>query len=128
MMQDEQRCDGERLAGRMTAVAAVGFVLFIPPLLSTFDHGSTLFGVAHHGDRRADAARSLIDNGTVYALSSAVYCTSWTYYGSVGRAATSGVGFLAIWRHPALMPTSELGEVPSTHYEVRNELELRGRS
>ena len=35
-----------------------------------------LFGVAFYGDRRADAGRSLINNGTVYALSLAVYATS----------------------------------------------------
>jgi Na+/proline symporter/signal transduction histidine kinase len=62
-----------------------------------------LFGIAYYGDRRADAGRSIIDNGTVYALSLAVYATSWTYYGSVGRAATSGVGFLPIYLGPTLM-------------------------
>jgi Na+/proline symporter/nitrogen-specific signal transduction histidine kinase len=62
-----------------------------------------LFGIAYYGDRRADAGRSIIDSGTVYALSLAVYATSWTYYGSVGRAATSGVGFLPIYLGPTLM-------------------------
>lgn len=62
-----------------------------------------LFAVAAYGDRRADAGRSIIGNGTVYALSLAVYATSWTYYGSVGRAATSGVGFLPIYLGPTLM-------------------------
>ena len=45
-----------------------------------------LFAVARYGDARADAGRSII-SGNVYALSLAVYCTAWTYYGSVGRAA-----------------------------------------
>jgi Na+/proline symporter/two-component sensor histidine kinase len=62
-----------------------------------------LFGVAFYGDRRARSGRSLIDNGAIYALSIAVYATSWTYYGSVGRAATSGVGFLPIYLGPTLM-------------------------
>jgi Na+/proline symporter/signal transduction histidine kinase len=61
-----------------------------------------LFGVAYYGDKRADAGRSLISNGTIYALSLAVYATSWTYYGSVGRAATTGVGFLPIYLGPTL--------------------------
>src|SRR4029453_9606763 len=39
----------------------------------------------------------------IYALSLAVYCTSWTFYGSVGRAATSGIGFLPIYLGPTLM-------------------------
>jgi len=62
-----------------------------------------LFAVAYYGDRRADAGRSVIGNGTIYALSLAVYATSWTYYGSVGRAASSGVGFLPIYLGPTLM-------------------------
>jgi hypothetical protein len=61
-----------------------------------------LFGIAHYGTRRAASGRSLIASGTVYALSLAVYATSWTYYGSVGRAATRGLEFLAIYLGPAL--------------------------
>jgi len=33
----------------------------------------------------------------------AVYCTSWTFYGSVGKAATSGLSFLTIYLGPTLM-------------------------
>src|SRR5215216_1787690 len=62
-----------------------------------------LFAVAFYGDRRADAGRSLISGGTIYALSLAVYATSWTYYGSVGRGVTSGVEFLPIYLGPTLM-------------------------
>jgi Na+/proline symporter/two-component sensor histidine kinase len=62
-----------------------------------------LFVVAFYGDRRAGAGRSIVDNGTVYALSLAVYATSWTYYGSVGLAATGGVGFLPVYLGPTLM-------------------------
>src|SRR6266545_6084440 len=64
-----------------------------------------LFGIAYYGDKRADAGRSLISNGAIYALSLAVYATSWTYYGSVGRAATTGVGFLPIYLGPTLTIT-----------------------
>ncbi|MFN0186198.1 MAG: ATP-binding protein [Aquabacterium sp.] len=62
-----------------------------------------LFGIAWHADRRADQGRSLIDRSLVYALSLAVYTTSWTYYGSVGRAAAGGVGFLPIYLGPTLV-------------------------
>ncbi len=62
-----------------------------------------LFAIASYGDRRADEGRSLIANPYIYALSIAVYCTSWTFYGSVGRAASSGVGFLPIYLGPTLM-------------------------
>ena len=61
-----------------------------------------LFAVAYFGDKRADAGRSVIANPTIYALSLAVYCTTWTYYGSVGRAASSGLGFVPIFLGPTL--------------------------
>ncbi len=62
-----------------------------------------LFAVAYVGDRRADAGRSLIATPYVYALSLGVYATAWTFYGSVGRAAADGVGFLPIYLGPTLM-------------------------
>src|SRR5262249_16292360 len=62
-----------------------------------------LFAVAYYGDKRADQGRSLIDSSVVYALSIAVYCTSWTFYGSVGRAAQSGIAFLPIYLGPTLV-------------------------
>ena len=46
--------------------------------------------------------KDFTNNPIVYALSLAVYCTSWTYYGSVGSAATSGLLFLAIYIGPTL--------------------------
>lgn len=64
-----------------------------------------LFAVAYYGDKRADAGRSIINSPYVYALSMAVYCTAWTFYGSVGRAVRSGPAFLAIYIGPTLMVT-----------------------
>lgn len=61
-----------------------------------------LFAVAYFGDRRADQGRSIIANPWTYALSLAVYCTAWTYFGSVGRAASGGVWFLPIYLGPTL--------------------------
>jgi len=61
-----------------------------------------LFGIAYYGDKRADEGRSLLKRPYIYALSLAVYCTSWTFYGSVGRAASSGYDFLAIYLGPTL--------------------------
>ncbi|MBE0547436.1 MAG: histidine kinase, partial [Rubrivivax sp.] len=61
-----------------------------------------LFAVAAFGDRRAAAGRSIVGNAWAYALSMAVYCTAWTYFGSVGRAAASGVWFLPIYLGPTL--------------------------
>ena len=62
-----------------------------------------LFAIACYGDQRADAGRSIIANPYIYALSLGVYCTAWTFYGSVGRAAAAGIGFLPIYLGPTLM-------------------------
>ncbi|HWP34155.1 MAG TPA: ATP-binding protein [Thermodesulfobacteriota bacterium] len=62
-----------------------------------------LFAIAYYVDRQARAGRNLIDSPLIYSLSLAVYCTSWTFYGSVGRAVASGVGFLPIYLGPTLM-------------------------
>ena len=62
-----------------------------------------LFAIAYYGDRQAERGRSIINNPYVYALSMGVYCTAWTYYGSVGRAASSGLGFLPIYIGPTLI-------------------------
>ncbi len=61
-----------------------------------------LFAAAYFGDKRASAGRSIINSPYVYALSLAVYCTAWTFYGSVGRAVQSGPGFLTIYLGPTL--------------------------
>jgi len=62
-----------------------------------------MFAIAYYGDRRAARGRSVVRNGTVYGLSLAVYATSWTYYGGVGNAASTGYGFLPIYLGPTLM-------------------------
>jgi Na+/proline symporter/nitrogen-specific signal transduction histidine kinase len=69
---------------------------------TSFAYLLLLFAVAYLGDRRAAQGRSLIDNPWTYALSLAVYCTAWTYFGSVGRAATGGIWFLPIYLGPTL--------------------------
>lgn len=61
-----------------------------------------LFAIAAWGDRRAAQGRSVVGNAWAYVLSMAVYCTAWTYFGSVGRAAASGVWFLPIYLGPTL--------------------------
>jgi len=72
-------------------------------LLVSFCYLGILFAIAYYGDKRADAGRSIISNPYIYTLSIAVYCTAWTFYGSVGRAATTGAGFLPIYLGPTLM-------------------------
>jgi Na+/proline symporter/nitrogen-specific signal transduction histidine kinase len=61
-----------------------------------------LFAVAYFGDKRAEAGKSIIASPWVYGLSMAVYCTAWTYFGSVGRAASSGIWFMPIYLGPML--------------------------
>lgn len=62
-----------------------------------------LFATAFYADRRRQMDKSLLKNPHIYSLALAIYCTSWTYYGSVGRAATSGLEFLPIYLGPTLM-------------------------
>lgn len=61
-----------------------------------------LFVVAYLGDRRAAKGHSLINSPWTYALSLGVYCTAWTYFGSVGRAASGGLWFLPIYLGPTM--------------------------
>lgn len=63
-----------------------------------------LFAVASIGDRRAGGGAGR-GRPVVYALSLAIYCTSWTYFGGVGLAATRGLEFLAIYTGPILVFT-----------------------
>ncbi|MCB0300238.1 MAG: hypothetical protein KDE52_09295, partial [Calditrichaeota bacterium] len=74
-------------------------------IFTSFGYLAVLFAIAYYGDRRASMQRSVISNPYIYALSLAVYCTAWTFYGSVGRAANSGVGFLPIYLGPTLIIT-----------------------
>ncbi|AJQ96878.1 PAS domain-containing hybrid sensor histidine kinase/response regulator [Gynuella sunshinyii] len=61
-----------------------------------------MFAVAIAGDRHLDKPLK-IPPAAVYGLAMAVYCTSWTYYGAVGRAASSGWEYLPIYLAPILM-------------------------
>jgi Na+/proline symporter/nitrogen-specific signal transduction histidine kinase len=72
-------------------------------LLVAFGYMGLLFAVAHLADRRAAQGRSIISNPYIYALSLAVYCTAWTFYGSVGRAAAGGLDFLPTYIGPTLL-------------------------
>lgn len=60
-----------------------------------------LFFIAHTAEKR----RGLfwMNNPYVYSLSLAVYCTAWTYYGSIGVAANSGLEYLAIYIGPVII-------------------------
>lgn len=61
-----------------------------------------IFLIAWYAHHRKITGRSIVGNPYVYTLSIAVYCTSWTFYGSVGKAATTGIDFLMIYLGPSL--------------------------
>ena len=53
-----------------------------------------------YGDKSAEKNRQTASRPIIYSLSLAVYCSSWTFYGAVGRATTSGWEFLATYLRP----------------------------
>jgi len=76
--------------GATVFLIAIGYVLL-------------LFVIAWWGDRGGRRFVSGNPRAIVYALSLAVYCTSWTYYGSVGLASRHGLEFLPIYIGPILV-------------------------
>src|SRR6202167_1946266 len=61
-----------------------------------------LFLVASYRDRMR-LARGTSSRLLIYPLSLAIYCTSWTFFGSVGVASRTGFYFLSIYIGPMLM-------------------------
>src|ERR1700687_4933970 len=62
-----------------------------------------LFVVARYGDKVRLLGREGRSRLLIYPLSLAIYCTSWTFFGSVGLASRTGYDFLAIYVGPVLM-------------------------
>ncbi|MEA2929172.1 MAG: hypothetical protein QOG38_1600 [Hyphomicrobiales bacterium] len=60
-----------------------------------------LFAIATYGDRVREHHR--VTRALIYPLSLAIYCTSWTFFGSVGLASRTGYEFLAIYIGPVLV-------------------------
>lgn len=65
---------------------------------------SLLFSIAYYGDKTV-RGKSYATNPIIYSLSLAVYCSSWTFYGAVGRASNSGWEFFATYLGPVLVFT-----------------------
>jgi Na+/proline symporter/nitrogen-specific signal transduction histidine kinase len=76
----------------MSSFALFSVVLFYLALL---------FLVAYLAEKKK--SKIWINNPYIYALSLAVYCTAWTYYGSIGVAATSGLNYLPIYIGPIMI-------------------------
>ena len=68
-----------------------------------FIYVAILFFIAWFTEKRNAQKRSIVNNPYIYALSISVYCTAWTFYGSVGKAADSGISFLPTYLGPTIM-------------------------
>jgi Na+/proline symporter/CheY-like chemotaxis protein/anti-sigma regulatory factor (Ser/Thr protein kinase) len=68
-----------------------------------FAYVGALFALAWFGDKNIRLRKEGSGRPLIYALSIAVYCTSWTFFGSVGLAAATGYDFLPIYLGPILM-------------------------
>ena len=71
-------------------------------IVAAFGYISLLFAIASYGDRVSSRPRGRA-GVLIYPLSLAIYCTSWTFFGSVGLATRTGIEFLAIYAGPILM-------------------------
>ena len=90
----------------MTPAKSVLFTSMISTktvLLVSLGYFAILFLVAYYAEKCRKSGNCLLKNSHIYSLSLAVYCTSWTFYGSVGKAATSGLEFLPIYLGPTLI-------------------------
>jgi len=64
-----------------------------------------LFFIARFADQKKRMGKSIVANPYVYALSLCVYVSAWTFYGSIGKAATQGLEFLPIYLGPIMAMT-----------------------
>ncbi|WP_242112004.1 hybrid sensor histidine kinase/response regulator [Luteimonas aquatica] len=72
--------------------------------LVSVGYAALLFAVAWWGDRHPQYSQGRTWlRPLVYSLSLAVYCSSWTFYGAVGTASRTGLGYLPIYLGPLLM-------------------------
>ena len=74
---------------------------WVPPVVA-LAYALVLFGVAWLGDTRPVAGK-YVPAPLVYSLALGVYCTSWTFFGAVGRAAAEGWDFIAIYLGPIIV-------------------------
>src|SRR3984957_6917250 len=71
-------------------------------IAAAFGYIGFLFFVASYGNRLSPTQPGRA-SALIYPLSLAIYCTSWTFFGSVGFATRTSVDFLAIYVGPILM-------------------------
>ena len=76
-------------------MSSVGLLLILTVYLAL------LFFIAHWAEKKSNTKWT--NNPYVYTLSLAVYCTAWTYYGSIGVAAKSGLSYLTVYLGPIIV-------------------------
>jgi len=64
---------------------------------------SILFYIAQKVEQGDNFFRRISTHPFVYAAALGIYCTTWTYYGSVGKSATSGMIFLTMYLGPTMI-------------------------
>ncbi len=74
---------------------------WVPPVVA-LAYVVLLFLVAYTGDR-LHRRGIYVPTPVVYSLALGVYCTSWTFFGAVGRAASSGWDYIAIYLGPIIV-------------------------
>lgn len=62
-----------------------------------------LFAVAHFGDTKGRRFVGRRLRPLIYALTLCVYCTSWTFFGSVGLASSRGLDFVPVYLGPLIV-------------------------
>lgn len=72
-------------------------------LLVSVAYVGLLFAVAYLGDRKPLYPTRPRLRPLIYSLALAVYCSSWTFYGAVGNAISSGWSYFAIYLGPILL-------------------------
>ena len=79
--------------------------MFSPQLIAliALAYVGFLFGLAWFGDRIPARRLGRRTRAVIYSLSLAVYCTSWTFFGAVGSAASDGWLFATIYIGPILV-------------------------
>lgn len=60
-----------------------------------------LFFIAYWAEKKRSSFWT--NSPYIYALSLAVYCSAWTFYGSIGVAANSGLEYMAIYIGPVII-------------------------
>ena len=60
-----------------------------------------LFLIANWAEKRGNS--KWVNNPYIYSFSLTIYCTAWTYYGSIGVAADSGLSYIPIYLGPIII-------------------------